>query len=372
MDLISISLAGVVLLYLLLILVFMAGLGRLSAGKVKTKSYAGRVSVVIPFRNEKEHLLALLESLLEQITDLDNVEVILSDDHSSDGSGADAEDFCRGRKNFTCLPPAEGIRGKKKVLERAILLARGEWIIQLDADVAIGPSFLQAHLEKRAEADYALISAPVFVSPLTGFREYLEALEFMSLNASGAGSFGAGHAVMCNGANLAYSRQAWLGARDMMQEIHTPSGDDMFLLHALKKDRKNITFLADTRASARILPNSGWAGFFMQRSRWSSKTLYYTDSATLFTAFIVYFSSLLILLSLLLVLAGHSDPLVPLIAFLAKTLADFIFLRKYSHLTGQQKILKYFVPAALFHYFYIVVTPLLPLIFKVKWKGRSY
>ncbi len=92
-----------------------------------------------------------------------------------------------------------------------------------------------------------------------------------------------GHAVLCSGANLVVRRSAWLAAQgDLHPEI--PSGDDMFLLEALKcRGYKIGTVPADytptqqERLTAIVRPIRGWKAFFKQRMRWAGKAPAYTD-----------------------------------------------------------------------------------------------
>jgi hypothetical protein len=47
---------------------------------------------------------------------------------------------------------------------------------------------------------------------------------------------------MCNGANLAFTREAYLNNSDNLHDEIT-SGDDVFLLHSLKKNHSKILWL---------------------------------------------------------------------------------------------------------------------------------
>jgi len=358
------------LLYLLLISFFIAGLSKRSVKTEKKEFFTGPVSVVIPFRNEKTVLPGLLQKLSHQQDPGTAFEVILSDDHSVDGSGEFAREFCRTHPGFRYLAPEGGCEGKKAVLKRAVIEAHNDWIIQIDADVTIGPRFIEAHCRFDTSEQYDLLSAPVVIAS-SGFFSDMEALEFMSLNASGAGSFGIGHPIMCNGANLAFSREKWLKAAGKLSGEKSQSGDDMFLLHRFKKEKRKMAFLSDRDAVAFIRPADSLSAFLNQRARWSSKSIYYKDPETLFTALIVYLNSLFFLAAVILSITGKISFLFPAGVYLAKCISDFILLSEYSRITSQRRILRYFFPVSLIHYFYIVITPLIPLFGSVRWKGRQ-
>ena len=85
-----------------------------------------------------------------------------------------------------------------------------------------------------------------------------------------------GKAVMCSGANLVVRREVWLESeRDLHPEI--PSGDDMFLLEAVKRRGYKIAGLDAPEYTAVVRPVTAWRAFFRQRMRWAGKAPHYTD-----------------------------------------------------------------------------------------------
>ena len=85
-----------------------------------------------------------------------------------------------------------------------------------------------------------------------------------------------GKAVMCSGANLIVRRDAWLECEgDLHPEI--PSGDDMFLLEAMKRRGMKISVIDEPEYTATIRPETTWRAFFRQRMRWAGKAPKYTD-----------------------------------------------------------------------------------------------
>ena len=86
----------------------------------------------------------------------------------------------------------------------------------------------------------------------------------------------AGRAVMCSGANLIVRREAWL---ECESELHPeiPSGDDMFLLEAMKRRGMRITVIDEPDYTAVVRPVSTWRSFWRQRMRWAGKAPHYTD-----------------------------------------------------------------------------------------------
>ena len=81
---------------------------------------------------------------------------------------------------------------------------------------------------------------------------------------------------MCSGANLIVKREVWLECeKDLHPEI--PSGDDMFLLEAVKRRGYKIGVIDDPAYTAIVRPQTSWRAFFRQRMRWAGKAPHYTD-----------------------------------------------------------------------------------------------
>ena len=81
---------------------------------------------------------------------------------------------------------------------------------------------------------------------------------------------------MCSGSNLIARREAWLRCEpDLYPEI--PSGDDMFLLEAMKRHGMKVIVWdqADYTAIVRSIPT--WRAFLRQRMRWAGKAPHYSD-----------------------------------------------------------------------------------------------
>jgi glycosyltransferase involved in cell wall biosynthesis len=94
------------------------------------------LSVIIPACNEAANIESAVETLLRQ--DYPNLELILVDDRSTDGTGAIIDRLAaRDRRiralHVQALP--DGWLGKVHALERAVEIASGDWLLFTDADV---------------------------------------------------------------------------------------------------------------------------------------------------------------------------------------------------------------------------------------------
>jgi glycosyltransferase involved in cell wall biosynthesis len=102
------------------------------------------VSVVIPACNEVANLESAVATLLQQ--DYPDLEIILVDDRSSDGTGEIIDRLARDDPRIRAvhiksLPP--GWLGKVHALHRGVEQASGEWLLFTDADVHFGAAVLR-------------------------------------------------------------------------------------------------------------------------------------------------------------------------------------------------------------------------------------
>ena len=314
------------------------------------------LSVIVCARNEEQNLPDLLQLIKNQ--SYKNFELIIVNDHSTDETEFIAHSFTTENPNFSVINAQK--EGKKNALKEGIAASRGEIIVQTDADCIPAETWLETITAYLAENESDLVIGAVKMKANSVFEE-MQALEFMSLVASGAGAAAMAMPVMCNGANLIYRRSLWNEAVSAQHEEFV-SGDDMFLLLAAKKLKKKISFLKSVEAIVTTKAQPTVSGFLRQRRRWASKSAGYRDLAVLSTAFAVFG---LAVLPFVLLLAGNFKLL--LFVFLWKGLIDFFFLSSVASFFDLQKCLKWTFPVAVVYPFYIVYAAFTGLSRRKKW-----
>jgi cellulose synthase/poly-beta-1,6-N-acetylglucosamine synthase-like glycosyltransferase len=113
-----------------------------------------------------------------------------------------------------------------------------------------------------------------------GFASYFGILEFSALQAVSEAAVLAGHPVMCNGANMGFRRDIYMRHSGELRD-DIASGDDMFLLHAVKRGGGVIMYAGGGAAAAETAGAVTAAALLRQRARWASKSFAYRDAATL-------------------------------------------------------------------------------------------
>jgi biofilm PGA synthesis N-glycosyltransferase PgaC len=316
------------------------------------------VSVVVACRNEQKNLPRLLKSLSAQNYPDELFEVIIVNDNSTDKTFETASDFC-DIKNIVVINNKG--TGKKQAIRTGIEASTGKLIITTDADCRMGEKWIRtiAAFYEKQKAD--MIICPVQLGTRPGFFARFQELEFLSLQGITAGTVQGEKATMCNGANLSFTREAYLNNSDKLHD-EINSGDDVFLLHSLKKNNSNILWLESPDAIVTTTSSSTISSFLKQRTRWISKGKAYSDGFTILLGVVTF---LAILLQISLLVAGIFYPeflWVFLAVFLLKSVPDFLILHNTAKRYGKRRLMNWLIPSQLVYPFYVFSVVIYSLI----------
>lgn len=329
-----------------------------------------KVSVLIAARNEANNIERLLQSLERQTFPKELFEVIIVDDHSEDDTRKIIADFIENNREINIkLLAAEGV-GKKNAISQALHNADNEYIIVTDADCELNTQWIESIVAFYQKSGAKMILAPVLLSPAENLFEKMQVLEHLSLIGSTAGSAAIGFPVMCNGANMAYERDAALEVEKQRHDFDIPSGDDMFLLEQFVKNygSKNVRFLLNKAAIVKTKTCKTIKEFFRQRRRWVSKSKAYTNWKIILTALIVFLFNLSVIslfISAFFIPALWS---LYILFTLLKFFIDFPILKNITNFMNQRNLMKWMLPLEFIYPFYVVFTAVSGMILNVKWK----
>ena len=329
-----------------------------------------KVSILIAARNEDNNIERLLKSLYNQTFTKDLFEVIIIDDHSKDNTLLIIENFIKENNDINIKIFNAEKEGKKFAISQALHLAHNELVIVTDADCVLKTTWIESIVNFYKEKKCKMILAPVLLSPAETFFEKIQVLEHLSLIGSTAGSANIGFPVMCNGANMAYEREAALELEKYRKDFNIPSGDDMFLMEQFIKNygHQSVKFLLSKSAIVETKTCKTVSEFFRQRRRWVSKTKAYTSWKILATAFIVLFFNLSIVS---LFVSAFFIPALWSLYFLLtllKFFIDFPLLKNITTFMNQSGLLKWSLPLEFVYPFYVVFTAISGMLINVKWK----
>ena len=362
---------GFLLLYAALIFYYRKGWTSYLPPRTSAIAHDIFISVIIPARNEEKNLAALLYALEQQSLPHNLFEVIVVDDHSTDATSSIAKSFS-GLPIQVLQPPLPAQNSsKKKAIETGVLAARGELIVTTDADCLPGPHWLRSIHELHSATNANFIAAPVKFLHNNSLLQSFQALDFMTLQGITAASVFLDFHTMCNGANLAYRKQAFLDVKGYEGIDRVATGDDMLLMHKIwKLDPAKVFYLKNEETIVSTAPAQSWKEFINQRKRWASKTFVYDDHRILAVLVFVYLVNLLFLI---VVIASFVNPLYWWLAvgfIVVKTLVELPFVWLVAGFYGEKKLLRYFLLCQPLHIFYTVVVGLLSQAGSYEWKGR--
>jgi chlorobactene glucosyltransferase len=107
------------------------------------------VSVIVPAKNEESNIHDCIASLLKQ--DYPNIEIIVANDNSVDGTEAIIRSFGDRVISFNVPPTPPGWTGKNYALHAALEKASGEWFLFTDADTRHEPSSVSCAVRHAVE-----------------------------------------------------------------------------------------------------------------------------------------------------------------------------------------------------------------------------
>jgi cellulose synthase/poly-beta-1,6-N-acetylglucosamine synthase-like glycosyltransferase len=367
---------AIILCYALLISAISVGWFKLNDFERSDQKHYVKISIIVAVRNEASAIGSLLESLLKQDYPPEHFEMIIVDDHSTDETKRRFEEITsklNGIPNlkFISLEPGGGF-GKKAALSHGIKLSGGDLIVITDADCTAGSSWISAIAAFYGCHKPHMILGAVQMNDSGSVFGKFQSLEFISLISSAAGSCSAGFPLLANGANIAFTRQAFESCGGFSGHMEFPSGDDMFLMTSIKKKfgAGAIRFLKSADAIVKTTAIKGIKPFLQQRMRWVSKSKGYTDPVLIATSILVYLANAILLIS------GISAILFPgfykifLLVYLAKMIIDFPLMLSFARFQKSGALLWLFPFMELLNAVYTVFIGIIGNIGKYEWKGR--
>jgi cellulose synthase/poly-beta-1,6-N-acetylglucosamine synthase-like glycosyltransferase len=235
-----------------------------------------RVSIVVAAHNEAANLPALLTSLVNQTYPKELYEVIIADDCSTD----DSEAIIRSYQNMgvelhylRTTGRENAISPKKNAMNLAILKAKNEIILTTDADCIVPLTWVESTVQHFTDdvsvvAGYSrtLLKDWSKASLVQKYEHFDFAATYLAL----AGGYTLGKSWACIGQNLAYLKSAWEDVGGFEKIQHLITGDDVMLMHLMRRAGHKVIFNFDPNSFVYTQPMPSWKELTSQRTRWAS------------------------------------------------------------------------------------------------------
>lgn len=330
------------------------------------------VSILVPVRNDSHHIDKLLKSLLSQKNISIPVQILIINDHSQDNLYDRLKNYLYA---IEYLPLPKEKQGKKQAIEYGISHSNHEIIITTDADCTMNEYWLYSILSC-FEDEVQLVSAPVLLEANTWF-EKIQQIELMGLVGIGAGAIYHQKPNLCNGANLAYRKSAFIAVKGYEGSIHLASGDDELLMHKIHqkyKNSKSIRFCKTYQAVVYTPAQRTLKEFIQQRKRWISKAKHYQRQGLTVELIFLYAFYFVLILSTILSLWLSEISTLCLGLWIGKIISEysimlqmFIFFRQ-----NVWQCSGIFVFSQIFQVLYVIWAGIVSLRPAFTWKERRY
>jgi len=368
---------GVGFLYVLSLAMLINGFEKLPVFTSEELPEKTKFSIVIPFRNETENLQGLLESLQKIKYPSHLFEVIFVDDASEDNSVETIKQILEqntGLEHFQIIKnERHSASPKKDAITAAIAISKYDWILTTDADCTLPPTWLKAYDSFIQTNRTTLVAGPIVYKANTSIVEQFQKFDGLSLQLVTMGSFGLQNPILCNGANLAYRKEAFYSVQGFSENNHIASGDDIFILEKiLKTAPKEVHFLKYEGAIVETQTQHNWAKLIDQRIRWTSKTAKQKSHISKPLGLVVFANNFLILAGLLYCFIRPDFYPYYLTFFASKVLLDFYAI-KMSNTFFKSKInVAAFLLSTCSYPIVTVIVVLGSLRGTYSWKGRNF
>jgi len=332
------------------------------------------VSVIVPFRNESENILASLKSLSGQNYPKNKFEIIFVNDSSVDDS-LQKLNLNNNHENVRVLSVPDDYNNnsnKKRAIQYGIENSNGEIIVTTDADCFHSKNWLIT-LMKCMNEKTGFVSGPVeFIDGSNLFSKF-QKLEFAGLVLTGAGLIGANKPAICNAANIAYRKKLFNDVGGFNDKIKLSSGDDELLLQKIwKESDHDIKFCWNHNAIVKTSPNKTLKEFYHQRKRWASKGIFYGSKKLVLKLILIYLFYVGLIIQLALsVFISKIYIILFIISISLKFIMEFKVLKRGEKLISIKRIIKFFPIVEILQIPYIIFAGFSGLFGNFNWKERK-
>jgi glycosyltransferase involved in cell wall biosynthesis len=228
-------------------------------------AYRPSVSVLIAAFNEQPVIAQTVRSVLAN--DYPDLEVIVVDDGSTDGTGAEVATQFAGDGRVRLIRQANA--GKASALNRGLDEARGEILVCFDADTQIAPFGIPLIVRHFADAQVAAVAGNVKVGNRVNILTRWQSLEYITSQNLDRRAYAYLNAMtVVPGAVGAWRKSAVVAAGGYLRDT---MAEDMELTYRLRRDGWRIT--ADPETVGYTEAPATFRMFFRQRFRWAYGTL---------------------------------------------------------------------------------------------------
>jgi cellulose synthase/poly-beta-1,6-N-acetylglucosamine synthase-like glycosyltransferase len=344
-----------------------------SSSIISKSNLTKTISVIIAARNEEKTIFSCISSVIDACKNYDDTnnyfEIIIVDDHSLDSTFEKALSI---KHPNLFLFHAKGT-GKKEAIKQGVHIAKGEILLFTDADTIVHKNWVRDHAVYQQNYD--------FVTGIVRLENHTDTLANLQIDDMVATMLLTNAGIqeqkfyIANGANMSCKKNIWFSMEDIRNDQHISSGDDVFLIEAIRKSNPSaIAFLSKPNSFVTTQVMTSWKDFLNQRRRWASKTFKTSNHYLTLLYFLVTLIVLGIWGSILFGLLSENIYyiIIGVFGLLSKLFIDYLYLYRGRTLLQYDIKNNNYLKSALLYQYYILVmafSALFPK--KIIWKSRN-
>lgn len=319
------------------------------------------ISVIIPFRNESQRIIPLLEAIKNSKL-LPN-HIYFTNDHSTDNSFELISNAINNDKISLLVLP-EKIEGKKSAIAYTINhFVTTKFVLTLDADTYFSPNYFK-QLETLAYSELTILPVQMTGKKiLTSCFSY----DYSVLNTVNRIAYGYSNPILASGANLLFSVEKYLKYNRLEDHKNYLSGDDQFLLNNFISNNIEIGYSSQVDLIVNTQSPESIKAFFQQRVRWFQKN---NASSNRFSNLILILNALVQLTFFISIICGGIAKQLNevVLLFMFKVITDHFIV---NILNKQRHHFLTTLLASIMQPFYYLSLLILIATYTPKWKGRN-
>lgn len=343
-----------------------------------------RIAVLVAARNEEERLPRCLDALLAQHYPADRLDILVADDHSTDGTATvieryrlrttaalpagdfDDEPPALPAVRAVAVPDAVGhLRGKANAIHAAVEACDHEILLVTDADCAPPPDWARNLVAYFDDEETGVVCGHTYVQDRGDRLTELQALDWTYLLAISSAFVENGRPVTAMGNNMALRRAAYDAVGGYPALPFSVTEDYMLFKSIYERTGWRLRYPADPGLRTYTLPLDRATDVYQQRRRWARGGM----RARLWVWVVYLLTHLAHFLPLV---ALFIAPVAALAVLAARIGADYVLLRTALGASGREHLLRTFPLFEAYLFFYILTMPVVLLFFpRINWKDRK-
>ena len=313
--------------------VAISGLHRFKVRNIKVKD-AIPVSVIIAAKDEEHNLRKLLPIILTQA--YDQFEVIVVDDHSTDGTLSVLEALGASHDNLKYAGLAHS-HGKKSAITQGIEMAKNDWLLFTDADCSpISVKWISSMMSAVLPDTSIVLGYSPFLRT-GGLVNAMARVDAFSIGVQYLAFALLGRPYMGVGRNMAYRKSLFQSSGGFERHKDVLSGDDdLFVQGAASAVNTTIAFEPDAQTTSES--KTTLIELFIQKRRHISTGFRYKKSILVMLG-LVQVNNLLFYTALAASVFEGTFIWIGLVLALLRFYSQYVVLKKSAHRLGEVDLL---------------------------------